>query len=99
MAKAIKSVSIFAVLFIFFLVVSEMSGIEAQDTECLEEYGGDVGFAFCAPRIWPTLCYQFCRLYKGAKGGKCVSEENVKCICDFCNDSPYVIKSIINKEM
>ncbi|KFK37181.1 hypothetical protein AALP_AA4G224600, partial [Arabis alpina] len=54
MAKAIKSASIFVALFIFFLVISEIPEIAAQDSECLKEYGGDVGFGFCAPKIFPT---------------------------------------------
>ena len=44
-----------------------MPEIEAQDTECLVEYSGDVGFAFCAPRIYPPFCYTRCRENKGSK--------------------------------
>ncbi|CAH8257263.1 unnamed protein product [Arabidopsis lyrata] len=90
MAKATKSVSIFVVFFIFFLVISDMPEIEAQGSECLEEYGGDVGFGFCAPRIFPTICYTRCREIKGAKGGRCRWGEgsNVKCLCDSCDDTP-----------
>ncbi|XP_024010704.1 LOW QUALITY PROTEIN: defensin-like protein 195 [Eutrema salsugineum] len=93
MAKAMKPVSIFVFFFIFFLVISEVPEIEAQDySECLKEYGGDVGFGFCAPRIFPTFCYTRCRENKGAKGGRCLWGEgiDVKCLCDFCNDQPIV---------
>ncbi|XP_019101985.1 PREDICTED: defensin-like protein 195 [Camelina sativa] len=65
--------------------------IEAQGSECLKEYGGDVGFGFCAPRIFPTICYTRCRANKGAKGGRCRWGEgiiNVKCLCDYCDDTP-----------
>ncbi|CAL9236765.1 unnamed protein product [Arabidopsis halleri] len=89
MAKAIVS-SIFVVFFIFFLVISDVPEIEAQGNECLKEYGGDVGFSFCAPRIFPTFCYTRCREIKGAKGGRCRwgQGSNVKCLCDSCDDTP-----------
>ncbi|CAF2301063.1 unnamed protein product [Brassica rapa] len=89
MTMATKLVSSVAVFFILFLVIfAEVPEIEAQDTECLVEYGGDVGFAFCAPLIYPPFCYTRCRENKGSKGGICVSEGNkVKCLCDFCNDN------------
>ncbi|KAF3515289.1 hypothetical protein F2Q69_00002207 [Brassica cretica] len=64
---------------------------EAQDRKCLKEYGGDVGFSFCAPRIYPLFCYRRCRQNKGgAKGGKCRSEAGtgMKCLCDFCSNTP-----------
>ncbi|KAG7574769.1 Endonuclease/exonuclease/phosphatase superfamily [Arabidopsis suecica] len=88
MAKAI--VSIFVVFFIFFLVISDVPEIEAQGNECLKEYGGDVGFSFCAPRIFPTICYTRCREIKRAKGGRCRwgQGSNVKCLCDYCDDTP-----------
>ncbi|KAL0786244.1 hypothetical protein Bca101_002490 [Brassica carinata] len=90
MAKAIKPVTIFVV---FFLVISgaEVHETEAQDRKCLKEYGGDVGFSFCAPRIYPLFCYRRCRQNKGgAKGGKCRSEAGtgMKCLCDFCSNTP-----------
>ncbi|KAG2327705.1 hypothetical protein Bca52824_010433 [Brassica carinata] len=86
MAMATKLVSSFAVFFILFF---EVPKIEAQDTECLVEYGGDVGFAFCAPLIYPPFCYTRCRENKGSKGGRCVWGEGtkVKCLCDFCTDN------------
>ncbi|EOA28668.1 hypothetical protein CARUB_v10024891mg [Capsella rubella] len=85
-----KSFSIFVVFFIFFLVLSDVPDIEAQGTECLKEYGGNVGFGFCAPRIFPTFCYTRCRENKGAKGGRCLWGQGgtVKCLCDFCDDTP-----------
>lgn len=63
----------------------------AQDRECLKEYGGDVGFSFCAPMIYPSFCVRRCRADKGAKGGECRwgEEFNVKCLCDFCGDKAY----------
>ncbi|KFK32369.1 hypothetical protein AALP_AA6G232600 [Arabis alpina] len=90
MAKAIQSISIFAIFFIFFLLISEVPKIEAQDSKCLKEYGGDVGFGFCAPRIFPRICYTRCRENKGAKGGRCLWGEgsSVKCLCDYCDDTP-----------
>ncbi|KFK32370.1 hypothetical protein AALP_AA6G232700 [Arabis alpina] len=89
MAKAIKSVSIFAIFFILFLLIS-VPEIEAQGSKCLKEYGGDVGFRFCAPLIYPPFCYTRCRENKGAKGGRCRSGEGgaFKCLCDYCNDTP-----------
>uniref|UniRef100_A0A1J3EW35 Defensin-like protein 2 n=1 Tax=Noccaea caerulescens TaxID=107243 RepID=A0A1J3EW35_NOCCA len=87
MAMATKSVSTFSIFFILFLVIIDMPEIEAQDSECLKEYGGDVGFSFCAPRIYPSFCYQNCVKNKGAKSGKCVwGSTDVKCYCDFCDD-------------
>ncbi|KAJ0258458.1 Defensin-like protein 193 [Hirschfeldia incana] len=89
MAMATRSVSSFAIFSILLLVIVEVPEIKAQDSECLKEYGGDVGFPFCAPRIFPTICYMRCRDDKGAKGGRCRWEdEGVKCLCDYCNDSP-----------
>ncbi|KAG2290249.1 hypothetical protein Bca4012_028700 [Brassica carinata] len=86
---ALKPLSIFVVFFIF-LVISDVPEIEAQDSQCLREYGGDVGFSFCAPRILPTFCYTRCRENKGAKGGRCRwgPGTNVRCLCDYCNDKP-----------
>ncbi|KFK24554.1 hypothetical protein AALP_AAs67921U000400, partial [Arabis alpina] len=50
---------------------------------------GDVGFGFCAPKIFPTICYTRCRDDKEAEGGKCLWEQDgVKCLCDFCSDDP-----------
>ncbi|KAL0674567.1 hypothetical protein Bca4012_002548 [Brassica carinata] len=69
----------------------EVHETEAQDRKCLKEYGGDVGFSFCAPRIYPLFCYRRCRQNKGgAKGGKCRSEAGtgMKCLCDFCSNTP-----------
>lgn len=65
-----------------------MPETEAQDRECLKEYGGEVGFSYCAPLIRPTFCFRRCREDKGAKGGECRwgDEFNVKCLCDFCSD-------------
>ncbi|XP_018475277.1 defensin-like protein 193 [Raphanus sativus] len=91
MSMTTKSVSYFAIIFILFLVVFEVPKTEAQDRRCLKEYGGDVGFSFCAPRIYPSFCYRRCRQNKGAKGGKCRSEAgtgSMKCLCDFCSDTP-----------
>ncbi|CAH8358552.1 unnamed protein product [Eruca vesicaria subsp. sativa] len=92
MAMATKSVSSFAIFFILFLVMfAEVQETESQDRRCLKEYGGDVGFSFCAPRIYPSFCYRRCRQNKGAKGGKCRSEAGtggMKCLCDFCSDKP-----------
>ncbi|KAG7574771.1 Knottin scorpion toxin-like [Arabidopsis suecica] len=94
---ATKSVSTFAIFIILVLVIIGIPEIEAQDSECLKEYGvdddgEDVGFRFCATRIFPTLCYRRCQKDKGAKGGKCRWEEvgsrNVKCLCDFCSEDP-----------
>ncbi|KAG2326201.1 hypothetical protein Bca4012_035167 [Brassica carinata] len=93
MAMATKSVSSFTLILILVLVIFEVPEIKAQDSECLKEYGGDVGFGFCAPRIFPTICYTRCRENKGAKGGKCIWGEagagGVKCLCDYCSDSPF----------
>lgn len=68
-----------------------MPETEAQDRECLKEYGGEVGFSYCAPLIRPTFCFRRCREDKGAKGGECRwgDEFNVKCLCDFCSDKAY----------
>ncbi|KAL1191185.1 Defensin-like protein [Cardamine amara subsp. amara] len=91
---ATKSVSTFAIYFIFFLVMFEVPEIKAQGNKCLKEYGGNVGFSYCAPKIFPTFCYQNCRKNKGAKGGRCLWGEavaggvSVKCLCDFCSDKP-----------
>ncbi|XP_013635185.1 PREDICTED: defensin-like protein 4 [Brassica oleracea var. oleracea] len=95
MDKATKSVSSLAAFFILFLVIFEMPEIEAQDSECLKEYGGDVGFGFCAPRIYPTFCVKRCRADKGALGGKCIwgQGSNVKCLCNFCRPEPGQILS------
>ncbi|CAH2058178.1 unnamed protein product [Thlaspi arvense] len=90
--RNMKSVYIFLVLFIFFLVVlGESPGkIEAEEKfKCLQEYGGDVGPTFCNPKFFPTLCRQNCRTFKGAKGGKCVKKHKskpIKCFCDYCKD-------------
>ncbi|EFH70311.1 hypothetical protein ARALYDRAFT_473897 [Arabidopsis lyrata subsp. lyrata] len=98
---ATKSVSTFAIYFILVLVIfAETPEIEAYDRKCLKEYGGDVGFSYCAPRIFPTFCDQNCRKNKGAKGGICRWEENnaigVKCLCNFCSEEPsYKILSRI----
>ncbi|KAJ0258457.1 Protein NLP8 [Hirschfeldia incana] len=72
------------------IVISDVPETEAQDSKCLREYGGDVGFRFCAPRIFPTFCYTRCRENKGAKGGRCRWGQgtNVTCLCDYCNDQP-----------
>ncbi|XP_022574040.2 defensin-like protein 2 [Brassica rapa] len=90
MAMTTKSVSSLAIFFILCLVIFEVPETEAQDRKCLKEYGGDVGFSFCAPRIYPSFCYQRCRQNKGAKGGKCRSEAGtgMKCLCDFCSNTP-----------
>ncbi|CAF2123878.1 defensin-like protein 193 isoform X1 [Brassica rapa] len=93
MAMATKSVSSFAILFILFLVIiAELPETKAQDRKCLQEYGGDVGFRFCAPLIYPSFCYRRCRENKGAKGGRCQSGAagagSMKCLCDFCSDKP-----------
>ncbi|KAG2309574.1 hypothetical protein Bca52824_029322 [Brassica carinata] len=76
-------------------ILSEMPEIDAQDSDCLIEYGAGVGFAFCGPIMEPSLCYVRCALDKGAKGGKCEWGEgiNVKCLCDFCSDEPDQILS------
>ncbi|KAG7644169.1 Scorpion long chain toxin/defensin [Arabidopsis suecica] len=89
---ATKSVlSIFAIFTILVLVIFEIPEIEAHDSECLKEYGGDVGFGFCAPKIFPTICYRNCQKDKGANGGKCLWGEggNVKCLCDFCSKESF----------
>ncbi|CDY23374.1 BnaC04g49020D [Brassica napus] len=96
MDMATKSVSSLAAFFILFLVIfAEMPEIEAQDSECLKEYGGDVGFGFCAPRIYPSFCVQRCRADKGALSGKCIWGQggNVKCLCNFCRHEPGQILS------
>ncbi|CAF1803743.1 unnamed protein product [Brassica napus] len=90
MAMATKSVSSFTLIFILVLVIfAEVPEIKAQDSECLKEYGGNVGFNFCAPRIYPSFCYTRCREDKGAKGGICRwgdSPDSVKCLCEYCSD-------------
>ncbi|EOA28204.1 hypothetical protein CARUB_v10024394mg [Capsella rubella] len=88
MAMATKLVSTLAIFSVLVLVISGMTGTEAHDDECLKEYGGDVGFQLCAPRIYPSFCVQRCRSEKGAKGGKCIWGDgvDVKCLCDFCGD-------------
>ncbi|KAL1191187.1 Defensin-like protein 2 [Cardamine amara subsp. amara] len=95
MVMATKSVSsTFAIFFILLLVIFEVSEIEAQDSECLKEYGGDVGFSFCAPLVFPSICYHKCRMDKGSKGGKCLWGTrviDVKCLCDFCHDEPQFL--------
>ncbi|XP_018465709.1 defensin-like protein 2 [Raphanus sativus] len=92
MAFATKSVSSFAIIFILVLVIFEVPEIEAHDNECLVEYGGDVGFSFCAPEIFPSFCYTNCRKDKGAQGGTCIWGDygtvEVKCLCDYCSDIP-----------
>ncbi|CAA7050481.1 unnamed protein product [Microthlaspi erraticum] len=89
---ATKSVSTFAIFFILFLVVFEVPEIKAQGRKCLEEYGGNVGFSYCAPRIFPSFCYRNCRKNKGAKGGTCRSGKagagGMTCLCDYCSDKP-----------
>ncbi|ESQ38978.1 hypothetical protein EUTSA_v10001701mg [Eutrema salsugineum] len=83
-----KSVSIFLVLFVFFLVVlGSPEKIEAgKKFKCLEEYGGKVG-TLCSPKFFPTLCRQNCRFVKGAKNGLCVKKhKHIKCFCDYCKD-------------
>ncbi|KAL0739945.1 hypothetical protein Bca4012_081458 [Brassica carinata] len=68
---------------------NETPEIEAQDSKCLKEYGGDVGFSFCAPKIYPTLCVRRCRSDKRALDGKCIWEGiNAKCLCNFCRQEP-----------
>ncbi|CAN7063188.1 unnamed protein product, partial [Brassica rapa subsp. trilocularis] len=95
---ATKSISFLAAFFFLFLVIfAEMPETEAQDSECLKEYGGDVGFSFCAPKIYPTRCVRKCRADKGALGGKCTWEHgiNVKCLCDFCrHESGQILSGI-----
>ncbi|CAH8290132.1 unnamed protein product [Eruca vesicaria subsp. sativa] len=90
MAMATKSVPFLAILFILVLIIFEAPEIEAQDDECLKEYGGDVGFSFCAPEIFPSFCYTNCRKNKCAQGGTCIwgGEGDVKCLCDYCSDIP-----------
>ncbi|KAG2309571.1 hypothetical protein Bca52824_029319 [Brassica carinata] len=89
-----KSVSSLAAFFILFLVIFETPEIEAQDSKCLKEYGGDVGFSFCAPKIYPTLCVRRCRSDKRALDGKCIWEGiNAKCLCNFCRQEPGQILS------
>ncbi|KAG7574770.1 Scorpion long chain toxin/defensin [Arabidopsis suecica] len=89
---ATKSVSTLAVFVILFLVIFEMPEIKAQDSKCLKEYGGNVGFSYCAPRIFPSFCYRNCRKNKGAKGGRCRSggagAGSMICLCDYCSDKP-----------
>ncbi|CAF1803691.1 unnamed protein product [Brassica oleracea] len=71
---------------------AEAPEIEAQDSECLKEYGGNVGFGFCAPQTFPTICYIRCREDKDAKGGRCITGDagafDFKCLCDYCSDKP-----------
>ncbi|XP_010506244.1 PREDICTED: defensin-like protein 4 [Camelina sativa] len=82
MAMATKLVSTLAIFFVLVLMISE-----AHADECLKEYGGDVGFQFCAPRIFPSFCVSRCQADKGAKGGKCIwGDDGVKCLCDFCGE-------------
>ncbi|ESQ38976.1 hypothetical protein EUTSA_v10001697mg [Eutrema salsugineum] len=87
---ATKSVSSLTIFFILFLVIFEVSeSTNAQDRKCLKEYGGNVGFSFCAPKIFPSFCYRRCRDNKGAKGGRCRSGAGgLICLCDFCSDKP-----------
>ncbi|CAH2058182.1 unnamed protein product [Thlaspi arvense] len=89
---ATKSVSSFAIFFILFLVIFEVPEIKAQASKCLKEYGGNVGFSFCAPRIYPSFCYQRCRANKGAKGGRCrtgkAGAADMICLCDYCSGKP-----------
>ncbi|CAA7050482.1 unnamed protein product [Microthlaspi erraticum] len=89
---ATKSVSTLAIFFFLFLVIFEVPEIKAQDSKCLKEYGGNVGFSYCAPLIYPSFCYRNCRMNKGAKGGRCRSGKagagDMKCLCDFCSDKP-----------
>ncbi|XP_010508404.1 PREDICTED: defensin-like protein 194 [Camelina sativa] len=89
MSMATKSsVSTLAIFVILFLVISEISEIQARDDdECLKEYiGAPPGY--CLAYIYPSLCYHKCQLEKGAKGGKC-NYDNLKCFCDFCSDKPH----------
>ncbi|KAG2309576.1 hypothetical protein Bca52824_029324 [Brassica carinata] len=81
-----KSVSIFPVLFVFFLVVLESpEKIEAK-FKCVEEYGGKTGTQ-CSTKFFPTLCRQNCRAMKGAKNGICIKKnKHTKCYCDFCKE-------------
>ncbi|KAF8101232.1 hypothetical protein N665_0208s0021 [Sinapis alba] len=90
MAFTTKSLTSFAIIFILVLAIFEVAEIEAHDDECLKEYGGDVGFSFCAPEIFPSFCYTRCRENKGAQGGTCIwgDEGDVKCLCDYCSDIP-----------
>ncbi|CDY58533.1 BnaC04g53020D [Brassica napus] len=74
---ATKSVSSFTLIFILVLVIFEVPEIKAQDSECLKEYGGNVGFNFCAPRIYPSFC-GICRWGD--------SPDSVKCLCEYCSD-------------
>ncbi|CAN8286637.1 unnamed protein product [Cochlearia groenlandica] len=89
---ATKSVSTLVLCFILFFVIFEVPETEAQASKCLKEYGGGVGFRYCAPRIYPSFCYRNCRKDKGAKGGKCRSgasgPSSMICLCDFCSDKP-----------
>ncbi|KFK32374.1 hypothetical protein AALP_AA6G233100 [Arabis alpina] len=89
MGMATKSVSTLAIFFILFLVIFEVTETKAEDRKCLKEYGGNVGFSYCAPRIFPTLCARNCIKNKGAKGGICRWGDAgaVKCLCDFCGDN------------
>ncbi|CAN7007519.1 unnamed protein product [Brassica oleracea var. botrytis] len=91
---ATRPVSSFTIIFILFLVIFEVTEIEAQDSECLKEYGGDVGVdvsvAYCAPKTYPKICYVRCQADKGAKGGRCITGDDgvfdYKCLCDYCSD-------------
>ncbi|CAA7042151.1 unnamed protein product [Microthlaspi erraticum] len=95
MAIATKSVSTFTIFFILFMVLIEVPEMQAQDSDCLQEYGGDVGFSFCAPRIYPTICHTRCVYSKRAKRGICEWNPSggVTCLCDFCDSSVTVSDS------
>ncbi|KFK37186.1 hypothetical protein AALP_AA4G225100 [Arabis alpina] len=85
MAKAIKSVSIFAVFFIFFLLISEVPEIGAQHDDCLEIYG------LCSVLIKgpSSLCNSRCQKDKRALSGKCIWVKGwLQCVCDFCSKDP-----------
>ncbi|KFK41718.1 hypothetical protein AALP_AA2G164300 [Arabis alpina] len=97
MVRAIKSVSIFVVFFIYFLLISELPEIEAQDDKCLKEYiGGDI-ILLCNSPTYPSMCYRLCRWNKGALGGKCLWDEKpIRCLCDYCSDNPGCLGSGLN---
>ncbi|KFK32372.1 hypothetical protein AALP_AA6G232900 [Arabis alpina] len=91
MGMATKSVSTLAIFFILFLVIFEVPETKAEDRKCLKEYGGNVGYSYCAPRRSPTFCYMNCVMNKGAKSGICrwgdAGPRDVKCLCDYCGDN------------
>ncbi|XP_023640952.1 defensin-like protein 4 [Capsella rubella] len=91
MAMATKLVSTLVIFLVLALAINEVPGTEAHNDECLKEYGGNVGFPFCAPRIFPSVCYSRCQRDKNAQGGKCVwGDSGVTCFCDFCSDQPSI---------